>query len=89
MTEKYSSPMNFPCDFDIKVMGHSTPEFKKKIAIIIKRHFSDFNEEMIKSRNSKDKNYLALTLTVKAKNQAQLDSCYEELSASTDVIMAL
>ncbi len=89
MSEEYSSPMKFPCDFDIKVMGHATPEFKEKITIIIKKHFSDFNKEQIKTRNSKDSNYLALTLTVRAENQAQLDSCYQELSASSDVIMAL
>jgi uncharacterized protein len=89
MTKEYSSPIQFPCDFDIKIMGHATADFTQKATTIIKHHFPSFKQDQIKTRNSKDNNYIALTLTVKAENQTQLDSCYQELSTSPDVIMAL
>ena len=89
MDEKYSSPMQFPCEFIIKIMGHNNDAFETEALQIITNHFDDVNHSNINKRNSKDSNYLALSVTVHAQNQEQLDATYRELSQSPSVIMAL
>lgn len=86
---EYSGPLEFPCDFVIKAMGAATEEFESIVRNIIKSHFPKCTADMIKKRYSKDHNYVALSITVHAKNKAQLDSTYEELSARKEVLMAL
>jgi len=43
----------------------------------------------VRSRASRDGNFLALTITFQAKSRAQLDAIYSDLSAHDDIIMAL
>lgn len=86
---EFSSPINFPCDFVVKVMGNADKEFVKSVINRFKRHFKDLDENKIIRRNSKDHNYLSLTITVYAENQAQLDSLYQELSDAPEVLVAL
>ncbi len=86
MTEKL---LQFPCDFPFKIMGKNQQEFEIEVLTIIRKHFSDLRETAISSRTSSDGNYLALTITVQAKSQEQLDAAYQELSSSMQVLMAL
>jgi uncharacterized protein len=86
---EFSSPINFPCDFVVKVMGNANQEFIDSVINRFKRHFNDLDENKIVRRNSKDHNYVSLTVTVYAENQAQLDSLYQELSDAPEVLVAL
>lgn len=87
--EEYSGPINFPCDFMIKVMGKANDAFEGKVYEIFHRHFPDVDKKNFSLRYSKDRNYLAISVTVHAENQPQLDSIYSELTQAPDVIMAL
>ena len=89
MDQQYSSPMQFPCEFIIKIMGHNNDQFEVESLNIIKQHFPSVAEDQISKRPSKDSNYLALSVTVNAENQAQLDATYEALTKNPAVIMAL
>ena len=87
--EEHSSPIQFPCDFVVKVMGKAHDEFEKTVYTIIKKHFPDIADNSIKQRHSKDRNYLALSITVHAESKQQLDSLYQDLSSNNQIIMAL
>jgi uncharacterized protein len=83
------SLLQFPCDFPIKVMGEARPEFETAVLSIIHRHVPDLKENAILARTSKEGKYLALTITIVARSQAQLDTIYRALTASQWVLMAL
>ncbi|MCK5726837.1 MAG: DUF493 domain-containing protein [Thiotrichaceae bacterium] len=77
---KEDSLIVYPCDFTVKVMGSSTPAFRRKIIQIAQQHDPAFNETKVKERHSKGNKYLSLSLTIAAKNRAQLDGLYLSLT---------
>jgi uncharacterized protein len=81
--------LEFPCQFPIKVMGKSNLEFDLLVIEIVRRHVPDLHEQAVTSRASKDANYLAVTVTIKATSKAQLDAIYQDLSSHPQVLMAL
>jgi putative lipoic acid-binding regulatory protein len=81
--------LKFPCLFPVKIFGKNTNEFKEIVFAIFQKHVSDFNENCIRSNKSKDENYLAITVTINAESQAQLDLIYTDLSNCELVMMAL
>ncbi len=80
---------DFPCDFPVKVMGRRDGAFEARVVMIARRHFPDLGEGAVRSRASRDGNYLAVTLTVRAESRAQLDALYRELTADSAVLMVL
>lgn len=89
MSDQPESLLSFPCDFPIKAFGHSRGDFDLVVAEIVRRHVPDLRENAIVTRPSKGGRFTAITITVRAVSQAQLDAIYRDLSTSTDVIMAL
>lgn len=84
-----SSPLTFPCDFPIKVMGKSTAAFEEKVINIILHTFPTIDLGTVTRRYSKDNNYLALTVVVHAESKAQLDQVYQALTDAEEVLMSL
>ena len=89
MESKSSSALTFPCEFVIKVMGKNHADLEPAVLSIIQKQFPVIEQHQISRRPSKDANYLALSITVTAENQAQLDATYQGLTDSDQVIMAL
>jgi putative lipoic acid-binding regulatory protein len=87
--ETNNSLLTFPGDFPIKIMGKNTTEFETTILGIIRKHFPELKEDAIQTRASKEKNYLAITVTVHAESKEPLDAVYRELSSNKLVLMAL
>ena len=81
--------LEFPCDFPLKIMGANTADFAQTIAVIVATHAPDFDPAAMEMRPSKASNYLALTCTVRAVSQAQLDALYRELTAHPMVKVVL
>lgn len=88
LTEQ-SGPMIFPCDFTIKVICHSQANLISSMLEIVNKHFPQATTDDVTSRDSKQSKYTALSITVKAKNQEQLDQLYQDFSDSTSVLMTL
>jgi len=87
--QETSSPIKFPCDFIVKIMGKANTQFEERVINIILRHFPDNDLQSIKKRSSRDNNYLSLSITVHPENQAQLDELYQELTNAEEVLFAL
>ena len=83
------SPLQFPCNFPIKVMGMATETFDAVVAGIVRRHVPDLPESAVTVRSSAAGKYLAVTVTVLALDRAQLDAIYRDLVACDQVLMAL
>lgn len=73
--------LEFPCDFPIKIMGARVDEFAQVVVDVVARHAPDFDPASVEMRPSSKGNYLALTCTIRALSQAQLDALYRELSS--------
>jgi putative lipoic acid-binding regulatory protein len=81
--------MTFPCLFPIKIMGENHETLRPDIVSIASRHAPDFTEDKLVERTSRNGNYLALTLTVHATSQAQLDGLYHALTAHPKIKVVL
>jgi putative lipoic acid-binding regulatory protein len=87
--ETRTTLLEFPCDFPIKIMGARADDFAQIVLEIVLRHAPDFDAATVEMRPSSKGNYLALTCTVRATSQAQLDALYRELTAHPRVKVVL
>jgi len=83
------SPLTFPCQFPIKVMGWNTDKFENDIVMIANQHVANLGEAAIKSRPSSSAKYLSVTVTITATSQEQLDNLYRAFNKHPDVKMVL
>jgi uncharacterized protein len=81
MSAEIDALFEFPCDFPIKVMGKSHPEFAQTIALVIQEFDAGFDVARIELRPSSGGNYTGLTCTVRATSRAHLDDIYRALTA--------
>jgi len=83
------SPLTFPCNFPIKVMGRSGERFETEVNAIIGRHTSEEERLEITTRVSAGGKYTSITILLRAGSREQLDAIYRELTACEEVLMAL
>ena len=88
MTDNQSL-MQFPCDFPIKIIGKKTAHFLEEITEIVRKHFPNTHDTAIRTNPSQKNNYLSITATVLAHDQATLDALYQELTKHPDIKMVL
>ena len=82
--------MEFPCQFNLKVMGYNKPELIAEVVAIISQQCSGFNPESdIATKPSAKGNYIAITAMINAESKAQLDIIYQELHNHPLVKMTL
>ncbi|HKI62425.1 MAG TPA: DUF493 domain-containing protein [Mariprofundaceae bacterium] len=84
-----TSPLSFPCQFPIKVMGIHSNTFENEIVIIARRLIPDLGEGAVRSRPSSSGKYLSVTLTFTAVSREQLDSLYLSFKDHPGVKMVL
>jgi len=87
MTEK-ETLLEFPCQFPIKAIGRGN-DLDNVVYALIRPHAPDLSEAALTMRPSGKGNYMAVTVTISAKSQAQLDTIYQTLTDCEQVIMAL
>jgi uncharacterized protein len=83
------SPLAFPCDFPIKVMGRKQPGFAQAVTDIVRKHAPDFDPASVEMRPSRQGRYLSVTCVVRATSREQLDALYQELCDHPAVVMVL
>ena len=89
MTQPDESPLKFPTDFPIKVMGRTQDGFAQAIVSVVQKHAPEFDPATVEMRASSAGKYLSLTCTIKATSREQLDSLYRDLSSHPMVVMVL
>ncbi len=83
------SPLDYPCDFPLKIMGRKEGSFAKSVLAIVRRHVPDFDLSTVETRPSRQGTYLSLTCVVRATSREQLDSLYRDLCDDPTVVMVL
>jgi putative lipoic acid-binding regulatory protein len=87
--EDEESPLKFPCEFPIKAMGRATPELEIAVLEIMHRHVPDLGEGAVKTRESRNGNYVSITVTIQARSRDQLDAIYMELTSCEHIVFAI
>ena len=80
---------DYPCDFPVKILGHTRAGFAQAILEIVRRHAPDFDGSSMEMKSSKRGKYLSLTCVVRATSREQLDRLYRELCDHPMVVMVL
>ena len=84
------SPLEFPCDYAIKVVGRHAPEFRAQmLAVLAAETGAAPADDRIAERLSRDGHFVSLTCTVRVASRAQLDHIYRQLHATGLVLYAL
>ncbi len=87
--DEEESLFEFPCEFPIKAMGKACPELEVAVLEIMNRHVPDLGEGAVKTRASRNGNYLSITVTIQAKSRDQLDAIYMELTSCEHIVFAI
>ncbi len=83
------SPLKFPCNFPIKVMGRYEADFESMVVSMISGHVGAIPAESVRSRASSNGRFLSVTVTVVAESREQLDGIYRALTAAEQVLFVL
>ena len=89
MDDKDLPKIEFPCDYPVKVMGRSVPEFETVITDVIERHSPGFPRESMSLRASREGTFVSLTVQITATGKAQLKRLHEDLLATGLVNMVI
>lgn len=76
-----TSPLQFPTEFPIKIMGEARDGFAESVLELVLRHAPDFDPASTEMRPSKNGRYLGLTCTINATSREQLDALYRALTS--------
>ena len=82
------SYLEFPAEFPLKAIG-TGDDFEAWVVEVVRKHVPDLGQQPTTSRSSSAGKYLAVTVTFTARNQAQLDDIYRELSQDPRVRLLL
>lgn len=83
------SPLEFPCEFPIKMMGRDTPEFRATARALVEKHAGEVADDAVRAALSRNGRFVSVTVTITATSREQLDTIYREVTAHEDVLMAL
>lgn len=81
--------ITFPCDFPIKIVSHSNIDLEELVTQAVHKYSPQMEYIPLTKNSSKHGKYQAITVTIKAINQEQLDNIYREITANPLVIMVL
>lgn len=83
------SLIEYPCDFPVKILGHTQAGFAQAILEVVRRHAPEFDSASVEMKTSKKGKYLSLTCLIRATSREQLDALYQELCDHPMVVMVL
>ena len=81
--------IDFPCHFPIKIIFKNEPGAQDALLAIVRHHHPDILEDAFVMHPSQNGNYISLTATVLAQNQASLDNLYRDLTQNPYTKMVL
>ena len=83
--------MQYPCEIAVKAMGRTDldVDFEAVVVEIVRLHAPDIGEGAVSTRESRNGNYLAVTVRVMAESREQMDRIYQDLVDHEHVTMAL
>lgn len=88
-TKSAPSPLRFPTDYPIKVVGRSGRALRARVDAVVLLHAPDLAPERISERASGAGNFTSITYTIVAQSREQVTALVSALIATEDVLMVL
>ena len=83
------SPLNFPTDYPIKVIGRPSDEFRARVHATVLRHVPLLDAERISERLSGNGNFLSISYTILAESREQVEALAADLKACEGVMLLI
>jgi uncharacterized protein len=84
-----NSPLQFPTDYPIKVVGRNEPGFRERVDAIMARHVPDLHPHQVAERPSGKGNFISITYSIVAQSREQVVTLVGELTATEGVLMVI
>ncbi len=81
--------LEFPCSFPIKMMGRAVDGFNDTAVALIERHVGKVAADAVQTSESRNGNFVSVTVTIEAHSQEQLDRIYNDLTSHEEILVAL
>ena len=88
MKEDQAVKIEFPCDYPIRIVGYSAPDYKDFVVRVVTSHAPDFAGQ-VKMKTSSNGKYMSATVVIRATGEPQLKALFEEFKASGRIQMVL
>lgn len=82
-------PLEFPCDYPIKIMGEATQDFHVEMLSLIRCHAPEVCEADISMRASKGGKYVSVSIQLRAQSREQVDAIVIALREHPKVLASL
>jgi len=81
--------IQFPCAYPIKVMVRADPKVREHVDAVLARHAGPQVIESVAERPSGQGNFLGLTYTIEARDEAHIAALFADLKTISGVLMVL
>ncbi|HEB28899.1 MAG TPA: DUF493 domain-containing protein [Porticoccus sp.] len=89
MSDPEAPKIEFPCDYPIKVLGKAGAELHALVIEVMECHAPGFDQARITVRDSRNGTFQAITVTITATGESQLQALFDDLKVSPLVQMVL
>jgi uncharacterized protein len=89
MVEESTSPLQFPTDYPIKVVGRPSDEFRARVHAIMLRHAPSLDPDQVTERLSENGNFLSISYMLRAESREQIIALASDLKACDGVLMII
>jgi uncharacterized protein len=89
VVDENDSPLKFPTDYPIKVVGRPSDEFRARIHAIMLRHAPTLDPDRVTERLSENGNFLSISYTIVAESRDQIIALATDLKSCEGVLMIL
>lgn len=83
------SPLQFPTDYPIKVVGRTSRELRLRIDLVVQQHVPDLDPTRVSERASGAGNFTAITYVIVAQSREQVTTLVGALVATEGVLMVI
>ena len=89
MVDESTSPLQFPTDYPIKIVGRPSDEFRARVHAIMLRHAPNLDPDRVSERLSENGNFLSISYTIVAESNEQVIALVNDLKATEGVLTIL
>ena len=83
------SPLTFPCEYPLKVMGANSDDFRERMRAVIGHELGAGQPQSVTEKLSGNAKFVSLTCLVHVASRDELDRLYRALHQTGLVLMAL
>ncbi len=77
--EDKEAKLEFPCEYGIKAMGYTHPEFDAIVVSIVRRHIEDIKEGAVTTKQSSGGKFTSVSVDFYVNSREQLEAVHRDL----------